>query len=142
MHQLTQFFLHHWMLASGFLIALIFIFVEEVRSGASGGKRMSPQQLTYCINQGSAKVVDIRDVAAFREGHVTGAVNIPESDFDQKIGQLGGKERTIIIIAGAQLQKAHIVARKLHKAGYTDVHQLSGGINAWKNASLPLIKGK
>jgi rhodanese-related sulfurtransferase len=33
-------------------------------------------------------------------------------------------------------------ARKLAKAGFKQVHWLDGGIAAWQQAQLPLVKGK
>lgn len=141
-HQLIGFLGRHWPLAAAFLFTLILVFVEEARSGGAGGKRMTPQQLTYSMNHEKALVVDIRDGKAYRDGHIAGCKNIPESEFDAHLSQLGDKQRLIVIVSGNQLQKAQVVARKLYKSGYKKVHQLGGGINAWKNASLPLVKGK
>ena len=140
-HQFIHFVTRHWPMVLAFIVVLILIFIEEVRSGSSGGKRMTPQQVTHCMNRESGLVIDIRDANAFRDGHIVGSKNIVVADIEKQIGRLGDKEKDIIIVAGSQQQKAQAVAGKLSKAGFSKVHQLAGGISAWKKENLPLVKG-
>ena len=141
MQQITQFMTHHWVIVAAFVVVLILIFIEEMRSSAASGKRMTPQELTYCLNHDDGCVIDIRDASLFREGHIAGSKNIMLADIDQNMSRFGDKEKDIVIVAGSQAQKSQAFMNKLRKAGFTKIHQLNGGINAWKTENLPLVKG-
>ena len=142
MQQFLQFAINHWPLVAGFVLVLILISVEEARGNGLAGKRLSTQDATQLINRKEAVVVDLRDANAFRDGHIVGSKNVPIKDIDAQISKwLKHKEKDYILVF-AMGQKVQIVMNKLRKAGLMNVHQLGGGINSWKSAGLPLVKGK
>ena len=49
-------------------------------------------------------------------------------------------ERFVLICQ--QAQTASQLAEKLKKQGFTQVQVLAGGISAWQQNNLPLVKGK
>ena len=121
MDHLSQFISNHLLLSFGFIAVIIAIFVLEARSsGLAGGHRITPQMLTHLINRDKGVVVDIRDVQS---------------------KQLQKHKNKQLIVVDAMGQKAATYRTKLLKSGFEDVSLLGGGINAWKVAKMPLVKG-
>ncbi len=139
MQDFIQFAAHHWLLCGLFVILIILLMIEEARSKGLMGQ-LSPQDLVQMINHESVAVVDVRNKEAFQSGHIVGSINIPKSDLEKDFNKLNKfKGRKIIIICESG-QKAGEIAIKLKKQNFETVHALSGGIQAWKTASMPLVK--
>ncbi len=140
--KLIHFVIEHWLLVSAFVLVLILLMIEEARSKGAGGSRVSPQAAIRMINRDDAVVLDLRENDAFKEGHIVGSINIPQTELDQNENKLNKyKEKALIIVCTAG-QKSAAIATKLRKQGYSQPMVLSGGLAAWKNADLPLIKAK
>ena len=139
MQDIIQFAVNHWLLCGLFIVLLILLLLEEARSKGLLGQ-LGPQDLVQLINRESAVVVDIRNREAFQDGHIVGSVNILQAELEKDFNQLRKyKDRPIVIVC-ATGQKSGEIAAKLKKQNFERVHVLSGGINAWKNASMPLVK--
>ena len=139
MQDIIQFVIHHWLLCSLFIILLILLFIEEARSKGLLGQ-IGPHELVQLMNRESAVVVDIRNREAFREGHIIGAYHMPRIELEKDFSQLNQfKDRPLVIVCTAG-RTAGEVAVKLKKQHYEKVHVLSGGMDAWKNAHMPLVK--
>ena len=92
MDNIIPFIIHHWFLVALFVVLLLALLVEEVRTqGAAGG--LTPRELTQAINHDGAIVIDIRDKDAYVRGHITGAINIPASDIEQNLNKLNKQKR-------------------------------------------------
>lgn len=142
MDHLSQFVANHWVMCGAFLVVLIAIFYTEARSqGVAGGNRLTPQLVTHAMNRDMAVVVDIREPNGFADGHIINAVNVPMSAWDTQSSKLQKYKAKPVIVVDALGQKAQGYATKLTQAGFENVKILAGGINAWRNAKLPLVKG-
>jgi rhodanese-related sulfurtransferase len=64
------------------------------------------------------------------------------TQFDPENKQLASAKSLPVVMVCRVGQTASFAARRLHKAGFTDVAVLEGGIQAWQAADLPLVKGK
>jgi rhodanese-related sulfurtransferase len=80
-------------------------------------------------------VVDVRQPIETQSGSLPGAVLIPLTEFGRRIDELP-KDRPILTICRSS-HRSPIAARQLKKAGYK-VTNISGGINSWQKAGLPL----
>jgi rhodanese-related sulfurtransferase len=139
MDHFFQFLLNHYLLSGAFVVLLILFLLNEM---ARGIKNVSPQGLSILVNQQNARVIDIRDAAQFREGHVAGSENIPYSRLGEHIAQLkSDTERPIVIICNIG-QTAGAAGQQLRTAGLTQVFKLEGGISNWRSQSLPLVRKK
>ena len=138
MEKILPFITRHWFLVALFIVALIWLIIEESKN-KGGGRRLSPQSMTRLINSENAVVLDIRDANAFTEGHITGAINVPASELDRTNCLEKYKQRSLVLVCSTG-QRASTAMNKLHKQGYTKVYILAGGLAAWKNAGLPLVR--
>ena len=92
------------------------------------------------INREKAVVVDVSEAEEFAAGHVGGAKNIPVGQLEEQLPEaVKNKALPLILVCptGARANRALGVAKKL---GYEQAQVLGGGLNAWKEANLPLEK--
>ncbi len=105
-----------------------------------GGKGLSPTEATIWINRRKAAVLDLRPVDAYKAGHLPGAKRIEVTGLTAGIDKLKLDRKNPVVLVcetGAQSRKALAEVKKL---GFAEVGSLDGGVQAWKAATLPLIK--
>ncbi|ACT49800.1 rhodanese-like domain-containing protein [Methylovorus glucosotrophus] len=106
-----------------------------------GAKSVSPNEAVLMINRNQAIVLDVRDDAEFAAGHLQDARHIPLAKLDERLAELQKfREKPVIVHcqSGVRSSKA---AATLRKHEFTQVYELDGGVNAWTQAKLPLVKG-
>jgi rhodanese-related sulfurtransferase len=125
------------------LVALtVAIIVTEITRRLTGYKRLSPAELTELVNREDALVLDVSPTSDYEKGHIAGARGVPLGQFDPEHKLLAkAKERPIVVVCRTGQGSAQVAAR-LVKAGYSRVHWLEGGLPAWQQGDLPLVKGK
>ena len=78
-----------------------------------------------------ATLIDVRSAAEYKEGHLSGAINVPEYEIKSKFNKLNLEKDKIIIlycISGYRSKRAYI---KLKKLGYNRIYNLYGGLEAY-----------
>lgn len=73
-------------------------------------------------------ILDVRSSQEYREGHLTGSINIPVYDIEKNVkDHIKNKEDIIIVYcsAGVRSKKAVQILRKL---GYKNLYNIEGGI--------------
>lgn len=104
------------------------------------GEKLSILQATQLINQGKGVILDVREPAAFAEGHLRDAKNIPLKELPNRIGELDKfKSKAVIAVCQAGVQSAKAAAQ-LKKAGFNEAFSLDGGVAAWQAQGLPVAK--
>ena len=81
------------------------------------------------------RVLDVRTPEEFAEGHVPGAVNIPISDLEARLGDVP-KDRTVIVYCESGRRAGR--AEKLLAGSGRDVRHLEGDMAAWRKAQLEI----
>ncbi|CAG9295515.1 rhodanese-like domain-containing protein [Celerinatantimonas diazotrophica] len=120
------------------LVAVIYSFVMPLMSKAKG---ISYQRLTQIVNKEDGVVFDIRSADQYRKGHISGAVNVPQSQLKSGPYAAYEKYQQLPVIVTCDVgNQAGMIARKLAKSGFEKVFYLQGGMNAWTGANLPLVK--
>jgi len=118
------------------------ILLNEVSSLFRGYKALRPAELTGLINRDNALVVDLRPFADFDKGHIAGAKNVLMTQFDPENAQLKAAKSLPVVLVCKTGQSSGTAAKRLNKAGFEKVYVLDGGIAAWQQADLPLVKGR
>ncbi|MGL4768594.1 MAG: rhodanese-like domain-containing protein [Formosimonas sp.] len=105
-----------------------------------GVSRISPTQASVLI-AARAQIIDVRPVEAFAAGHIKNAKSLPLSLIEQQLPLLKlKKDKPVILVCERGVSAARAVA-VLAKNEFTEVHVLDGGLNAWRDAQMPLVKG-
>lgn len=135
--QIFEFIGNHYILVSVFVFLLVAFVVNE---GKRGGAAISPNNLVNLVNRNGAVVIDIRDKKDFGNGHIAGAMNIPFSSIDSRVGELESYKEKPIVLVCKMGQHAGSIGRKLKSQGFEDVRRLSGGMAEWGANSFPVVK--
>ena len=138
MEQLSQFIVNHWILWAAFISLLALTLVNEWLMSRKKAKELSPQALVELMNNDDAVVIDIRDRESFKKGHILNAINAQVDEFSKpKMSQY--KDKTLVIVCNRGISAVDCAA-KLKTQGFNPLI-LNGGMSAWVEAELPLVKG-
>lgn len=81
-------------------------------------------------------VLDVREQWEYDEGHIPGVVHIPMNDIPGRIAEIP-TDQTVIVSCRSGNRSGQ-VASFLRNEGFTNIHNLNGGILAWQAAGLPV----
>lgn len=114
--------------------------LQQTMAKSTGGTNVSTSEAVRLINREKAVLIDVCEPAEYAAGHAVGARNIPLASLADAKGLPANKALPIVVVcaSGARSQRA---AAQLRKAGYEQAKSLAGGLNAWREASLPVEKG-
>jgi len=76
-------------------------------------------------------VVDVRPPDQFADGHVRGAINIPQAELPERAGELPADRDTPIVMVCAIGRTSKETTLYLKSLGYRHVRNLRGGITEW-----------
>lgn len=139
---LQAFAAHSPYLSLAFAGLTVAIIVTETARLFRGYKSLRPAELTGLINRDNALVIDLSATADFEKGHIAGSKNVAPSQFDPENKLLApAKDLPVVLVCRSGTASAD-AAKRLKKAGFTQVYWLDGGIPAWQQADLPLVKGR
>jgi len=141
MEQIITLATNHPMLSAAWVGIILMIIFTSVKIQLSPIKKVSPQELTFLMNNSDGVVLDIRAEKDFKVSHILDAKPFTTEKANKKeFATLEKyKNKPIIVVCYAGIT-ASTVANQLFKAGFTEVNLLKGGMNAWTGAGLPTSK--
>ncbi len=110
-----------------------------VRGGA-GGAGIGTLEATQMINREDALLLDVREPEEFAQGHIVNARNLPLAQLESRLREIEKAKHKPVIVHCASGNRASNAASALRAKGFEKVYTLSGGIDAWRQAGLPLEK--
>ncbi len=83
-------------------------------------------------------LIDIRTPDEYGVGHLKGAVLLDfyAQDFKTKLASLPREEKILIYCRSGH--RSGLALQTMKEMGFLDVHDIAGGINAWRSLGLPL----
>ena len=114
------------------LLAVLFLAGCGARGTAKGHQKISQEEVRRIMKEEDGfLLVDVRTPGEYAEGHIPGAINIPnESIGEEEIPLLPDKNQRILIYCRSGGRSGQ-TRKKLEKLGYTDILDF-GGIMTWK----------
>ena len=93
---------------------------------------------------GSLDLIDVRTPVEFREVHAAGARNVPLDSLDPQVvmGDRNGAADEPLYVCCRGGTRGGKACEKFVAAGFTNVVNVEGGVLAWEQAGLPVIRGK
>ena len=140
MGELIAFANTHPILASLVVVFLIATLSYEVRLRGKALIQVSTNMAVGLINRG-ALVVDVRPKEAYSAGHIVNARNITVDEIVREPGVIKKKKDKLVLTVCDTGQTSKRAADALRKAGYESAFSLQGGLTAWRNDNLPLVRG-
>lgn len=74
-------------------------------------------------------LLDVREPGEWRFCHIAGALHLPMNQLAQRLGELDRERETVVYCHHGI--RSQLAARFLWEQGFTRVHNLVGGIDAW-----------
>ena len=109
---------------------------EQTVTDTKSEKPISYEQITQekakelMETQTDYVIIDARTDEEFAQGHIEGAVLIPEYEIEQKAPQIIPDKDTLILVYCRSGRRSKIASEELVKLGYTNVKEF-GGIIDW-----------
>ena len=99
---------------------------------------IDPLDANRLSKQGKIRLIDVRTDEEVAEGAIPGAEHIALDQFDPaKLDLSDGREPVLYCRSG---RRSEIAAEKLSKYVGKKARHLKGGINAWRDAKLPVVR--
>lgn len=93
--------------------------------------RVTPAKLSRELETGDYVVVDVRNLAAFKQAHVVEALHIPLEELGDRVGELDGN-KTIVLYDLSVVESLDLMAAMdLYELGFSKIAVLDGGLQKW-----------
>lgn len=106
----------------------------------SGVKQIGPQEAVMLFNHEDALMLDVREQSEWSDGHIAKARHIPLGKLKDRLSELEKYKGKPIIAVCRSGNRSGSACGLLKKAGFENLHNLAGGMQAWEQAGLPREK--
>lgn len=125
------------------LIALAALVATPILAGCASG----PGYETHDVDEWKrlyedtpgAFLLDVRTPAEFAQGHIEGATLVPVDEVKSRASELPADKSTPLFVYCRSGNRSATASAVLADLGYTDVHNLAGGILDWTAAGHPIV---
>ena len=105
-----------------------------------GSAHLNVAEFAKALQQPEVRLVDVRTVGEREQGFISGSENI-DWNSGTLLEQMAATDKDApVLIYCASGGRSNMALEALEKAGYTNVHDLTGGMRAWVAAKQPLDK--
>lgn len=111
-------------------------------SSPCGFDALSPQQAKIMIDAGQAIVIDIRDPHEYAREHISGARLAPIGAVDARDFEQDRAEGKAAIFQCQTGRRTALNRETLIGLGFVRTYVIDGGLNAWRDAGLPVHDGE
>jgi len=92
------------------------------------------------LQKGGAVAIDVREPDEYAYEHIDGVRNLPESRLEAALAELP-REKDVYVSCATGIRSAQAI-RRLKAGGLEKVHDVEGGLTAWKQAGYPVVRRK
>lgn len=87
-------------------------------------------------------IIDVREADEYAAGHLAGAINIPRGLLEFKLSGTPALEpRDLNVVLYCKTSgRAALAATTMQSMGYLQVVSIAGGMDAWVQAGMPVVK--
>ena len=118
----------------------LMLLLPSFKRGVSGVPNLTAAQAVTLINRQHAIVLDVRSDDEFASGHIVDAKHIPLDKLPEQLNALKKYQDKPILVNCQHGMRTVKACDILRKAGFTQLYNLQGGLNAWVAAKLPILK--
>ncbi|TAK05722.1 rhodanese-like domain-containing protein [Patescibacteria group bacterium] len=94
------------------------------------GKEITVRELKTLLESDGCFLVDVRDPEELAEGKIPKSILIPAEHLAEKLS--GMRKDAPLVLYCRSGRRSRAAAEALTQAGFTDVRNLSGGLEAWQ----------
>lgn len=132
-----------WSLFYGALLLSLLAWTGATRAEKSYEVITTEQLKEMMYSKRVFTLVDTRSREEFQEAHITGAIHIPEKEFDALVSLLPGDRNALLVLYcnGVKCGKSKRTAVKAEALGYHTIRIYSDGFPVWEERNLPIVAG-
>ena len=108
--------------------------------GATGAANINATEAVLLLNRSKPLILDVRDAAEFAAGHIQGAKNIPVAELAGRLKEIEKFKDKPVLVHCQKGMRAKTACGILKAQQFTQLNNLQGGLDAWVEAKLPLLK--
>lgn len=133
-----NFLIENWLLILAAVLSGGMLLWPLLVSGSQGAA-VGTAEAVQLINREKGVLIDVSEPEEFAKSHAVGARNVPFGQIEGHKSLPSNKALPLVLMCptGARAGRA---AGMLRKQGYEKARVLSGGLRAWREASLPVEK--
>jgi thioredoxin len=125
--------------STGIFLLSLLVLACHAQDKSSQKEKLEVSEFAAGLKQDSIQLLDVRTPGEYASGHLKGSLWADWNDqdeFNRRTSYLNkNKPVYVYCLSGARSAAA---AAQFRKNGYQQVYELKGGINAWKQAGLPV----
>lgn len=140
MDRLLEFFGNHTLLITGYLVVIVLLLQDFLENLFRRYQTTNPAGAVILMNREDTVVLDVREPGEYAKGHIQGALHIPYSKLDERAAELEPLRERQLLVVCQMGTRAGGVCKRLLKRGFTRVCALRGGMMAWEDQKLPVVK--
>lgn len=140
MEQLIEFAGNHLFLVGAFIVVLTLVIKAEYEHQSGKANQLDPTAAIRLMNNDETVILDVREATDFNNGHIKNAKNIPLTALKSQLDSLMKDKNRPVLAYCRSGNVSGKACRILKSSGFSNVHNLAGGILNWQEANLPLTK--
>jgi rhodanese-related sulfurtransferase len=113
---------------------------EEAGLALAQTERVDVGELSQMLHEGAIQILDVRRQAEWESGHIEGANWWPLDNFKISPPEIESDIPVAVHCKGGY--RSMIACSLLERAGFRQVINVTGGIDAWQQANLPVVSEK
>jgi rhodanese-related sulfurtransferase len=139
--QIITFVSDNLLLFGALVVVLVMLIKAELDHQLTKGQQISVASAIRLMNNNEdALIIDTRSSSEFKTGHIKGARNVPLAEFAKKLDSFSSHKSKPVLVYCNSGNTSMQAIKQLKTAGFEQINNLNGGIQAWKEANLPLSK--
>ena len=141
MEQLSEFIINNLVLFAALFVVMVMLIKSELDHQANRGLLVTPAKAIRLMNNNDdVLIIDLRTAADYKTGHIKGAKSSPLTDFAKDVVNYSSyKDKPVLIYCNSGNTATRAI-KLLKNTGFNKINNLEGGIAAWKEANMPLVK--
>ena len=141
MDQLIEFSTNNSLMVGSFMALLSYLIFSEYRTFTQKFDVITPSGAVNIMNQNDSIVIDVRESNELKDAAIADHKHIPLGSFQGRINELEKYKDKDIVVYCRSGHRSASACRTLTNNGFEKIHNLKGGIMAWQDAQLPIIRG-
>jgi len=103
-------------------------------------KQLSADDFEELIKNKKVKLIDVRELLEFQQGHIKGAKLMPSTNFSEELEKNKLKKSDKIALYCRSGSRSNFIAEQLEQMGYNNIFNLEMGILEWLDYKKKLVK--
>ena len=119
------------------ILAVIYLLLQDDNTQDDTADALSPQSLTYKINNENIMIYDLRDESSYTKGHIEGSKRLRLTADMSSVNKIMKLNKAVVFVCQDGSVSAKI-AKRLKSARSEPTYLLKGGMQAWQSELFPV----